>query len=277
MSEMIMDCQNPNLARAFEVNWYGVVAQWAKSPGEVYEDQYLKRVFTGYPSTTWNRVFLTQLTPENVEEKIKDTKEYFRLRKTPFSWWVGPTCKPADLGLHLEAQGLTHESKDHKDRPCMVVKLDSLKEDLRKPKGLEIELVEDIGTLNKWVLALVYGFGGKGINERISYWFEAESKIGFDPDPQRLRFLGYLDGKPVSTSLMYLGAGVAGIYCVATLLEARRKGIGTEMTLQPLLKAREMGLKIGVLGSTDIGYGVYRRIGFEERWTMGVYEWNKHN
>ena len=62
MSKIIENCHDINLARALEENWYGVVAQWAfKPPGEVYEDRYLKRVFTGYPSTVYNRIFLAQL------------------------------------------------------------------------------------------------------------------------------------------------------------------------------------------------------------------------
>ena len=273
MSKIIVGCFDTNLARALEENWYGVVAQWAfKPPRMVYEDRFLKRVFTGYPSTVYNRIFLAQLTPENMEKKINENIEYFKSRKTPFSWWVGPTSKPTDLGLHLEVQGLSHESKEHKDRTCMTVELDSLNKALPKPVGLEIEFVEDRPALNKWVSTLVHGFGGEDINNRIKLWKDAESSLGFDPGLQRFRYLGYLDGKPVSTSLMYLGAGVAGIYCVATLPEARRKGIGTEMTLHPLKMAYDMGYKVGVLGTSDIGYGVYNRIGFKEYWKMSVYE-----
>jgi hypothetical protein len=28
-----------------------------------------------------------------------------------------------------------------------------------------------------------------------------------------------------------------------------------------------------VLGSSEVGYGVYRRLGFEERCRIGLYEW----
>jgi len=154
----------------------------------------------------------------------------------------------------------------------MAVELDSLNETLPKPTGLDIEFVEDTPALNKWVSTLVYGFGGEDIAKRIKLWFDAESNIGFEPELNRFRYLGYLHGEPVSSSLMYLGAGVAGIYCVATLPEARRKGIGTEMTLHPLKMAYDMGYKVGVLGTSDIGYGVYNRIGFKEYWKMSVYE-----
>jgi predicted acetyltransferase len=64
---------------------------------------------------------------------------------------------------------------------------------------------------------------------------------------------------------------VAGIYCVATTPEARGKGIGAEMTLVPLLEARAMGYKIGILQSSKMGEGVYRRLGFGEYGRLASY------
>ncbi len=45
------------------------------------------------------------------------------------------------------------------------------------------------------------------------------------------------------------------------------------MTLAPLLEARQLGYRTGVLGSSEMGCPVYRRLGFEERCRIGVYEW----
>ncbi len=54
----------------------------------------------------------------------------------------------------------------------------------------------------------------------------------------------------------------AGIYSVATLPEARGKGIGAAVTFRPLHNAREMGYRIGVLQSSELGYNVYKKLGF---------------
>jgi GNAT superfamily N-acetyltransferase len=77
-------------------------------------------------------------------------------------------------------------------------------------------------------------------------------------------YLAYLNGRPVAASMSFLGAGVAGIYCVATVEEARGQGIGAAVTLAPLLEARGLGYHAGRLRSSDMGYNVYRRIGFQK-------------
>ena len=64
---------------------------------------------------------------------------------------------------------------------------------------------------------------------------------------------------------MLLALGVAGLYNVATLPEARGKGIGAYMSFAPLLEAREDGYRIGILQASDMGRSVYERLGFQDR------------
>ncbi len=95
--------------------------------------------------------------------------------------------------------------------------------------------------------------------------------------PWRL-YVGYRDDRPVATSMLFTGAGVAGIYGVGTLPEERHQGIGSQMTLQPLLDARSQGYNFGVLFSSRMAYSVYSRLGFQEVPSkIGIYFWEKES
>ena len=267
MSDILKDLSAPALVTAIKANlfeWYRYLGNSPKA--ELQDSSELTWLLTGISNSFVNGVLRTQLELDNVDVIIEETLAHFKSRNvTRLSWWIEPGTQPTDLGKHLAAHGLTYTDGE----PGMAVDLVGLNEDLPTPSGLTIEHVGDTETLRKWAYASIIGF--ELPETSVDTWFDLFTGLGFDL-PLR-NYVGILNREPVATSELFLAAGVAGIYVVATIPEARRQGVGTAITLAPLREARAMGYRIGILHSSSMGLEMYRRLGFQEYCKMSHYVW----
>lgn len=225
---------------------------------------------TGVPFMMANSVARTQFTGENVDAKIDETLSHFKTHRVPMTWWVGPMMRPTNLGTLLQARGLTGVE----DTPGMAVDLKSLNE-MPAPRGLTIERVADTAALSRWtaIASDVFQFP----ECMADLYFKAYARSSLEEHEPWYHYFGWLDDKPVAISSLLLAAGVAGIWAVATLPEARGQGIGTAITLAPLRDARAMGYHVGILNSSPMGLNVYQRLGFQEYCKVGFYVWAGDN
>jgi GNAT superfamily N-acetyltransferase len=66
----------------------------------------------------------------------------------------------------------------------------------------------------------------------------------------------------VATSGLIIAAGIPCLIGVVTIPEFRRRGIGACMTRAALDHARALGHRMAFLGTSDMGRGIYERMGF---------------
>jgi GNAT superfamily N-acetyltransferase len=257
-----MNISVQTMVTAIKANLFEYYDYLGRSPqAELRESPELKWLITGISHPFLNHVLRTRLTSSNVDAKIGKTLEYFHSKGiTEFSWWIEPDSQPPDLDKHLLSHGLIFTD----DEPGMACDLFKMNEVVTTSPAFTIECVRDSAMLRQWVQVAIGGFG---LPETCNgTCFNLFADLGFDL-PLR-NYVGFLNGVPVVCSQLFLGAGVAGIYWVATVPEARQRGLGTAITLAPLLEARDMGYTLGILHPSKIGYGVYQRIGFQELCTM---------
>lgn len=275
------------LARATEDNLFALFAAMAKHlpGGELDRRPGFSRHHAAPTNPMFKGAWATDLTPVELDAAIDDTVAWFQSRQAPFFfWWTGPGSSPAELGARLQARGLLDMAGQQRTlapgvkqtesgAPVMVAELARLDVTLleRTPPGYRMVEVADEAALThfKEVFIATYQvpvWAGQA-------WVDATRTIGIGRTPWRM-FVGYLNGAPVATNMLFTGGGVASVYAVATLPAAQGKGIGTAITLAPLLDAREAGYHHGVLFSTEMGFSVYRRMGFRDTGTrINRYLW----
>lgn len=269
MSKVEKNVSMPALVRAIEANLFEFSLLFRRWPeAEVHDDPDMLWSITNIPFPMFNSVLRARLGPERIDEAIVEAIGRCKSRNVPMLWQVGPATRPADLGETLQTHGFIHED----DSPGMAVDLQSLNEDISIPEGFTIQKIEDPETLKIWNLVLATGFEMPDFiaDAFLDFGFT----LGFDAQLPMRNYLGLLNGEPVATSSIFLGAGVSGIYNVTTLPEARQKGIGALITLIPLLEARRSGYRVGVLHSSEMGYKVYHKLGFREYCRISDYVWS---
>jgi ribosomal protein S18 acetylase RimI-like enzyme len=257
MSQIQTDVSEAALVAATRANMSAFFRYLGRTdPTENFEDEKFSRWFTPLPHPWFNGVLCHQ-EPEQADESfIAETIQYFKSKKVNvFTWWLMPHLRPADWEKTLSAYGFGFSA----DTPGMAMDLLALNGSAGAVPGLEIRLVDEAGLLHTWVEMFVRGYGLPA--DWSSAIFDIWMKLGLD-FPVR-NFLGYWHGEPVSTSSIFYGGGAAGIYDVATLPEVRGKGIGAALTLHPLVEARARGYRVGTLQSSEMGFSVYKKLGFK--------------
>jgi GNAT superfamily N-acetyltransferase len=265
---IITDLSERTLTWAIKANLYALFRYFGRSPyAEVCEDPGLIRWRTDV-AHPWFSGVVSSAPPTGDEGKtIQEAVSYFRSHRAPyFTWWLAPDLALDPWARQLEPHGFHHDG----NTPGMAVDLAALSGSVRQPAGLVIGHVETALQMQEWARTFAAGYGLSA--PVIGPIHDLFSSLGLGL-PYRY-YLAYQGGKPVAASMLFLGAGAAGIYCVATLPEARGQGIGGAVTLAPLLEARDLGYRAGILQASDMGYGVYRRLGFKTYCAMDHFFWS---
>lgn len=246
-------------AAALDANFAALLAWYASWPGgELARTDDLLLTSSGVRFRAINAAAVADLAPATASRRIDEAIDWLSVRSDRWRWLVGPTSRPSNLGARLLAAGLSRIS----DSPGMALDLGAWEVGAPMPEGVTIDLVVDEPGLGRWRDVQRRGLGLD--DESTEAWWVAHRRPGFDPALPLRNWVASLDGAPAAAAAMFIGAGVAGIYNVCTVPEARGRGIGTAVTVAALDAAAQQGLPMSVLGASEMGYPVYRRLGFRE-------------
>ncbi len=188
-------------------------------------------------------------------EFVARAQEFFAARERGFSIWVrGDQDEDRDLVAAAETAGfqLVYEM------PEMTLAAKLAPPEL--PPGAELRQLT-------------------AVEQATDFWHVATTSyesIGFPPEvftgytnhaglvaENVVAFIVLLDGEPVSIAMSMVSHGVAGIYWVGSLEQARGKGLGRAVTVAATNAGFELGADVASLQASPMGKPIYEAMGYE--------------
>jgi ribosomal protein S18 acetylase RimI-like enzyme len=188
-------------------------------------------------------------------ELVARAREFFGERGRSFTVWVrGDEPEDEDLVAAAKDDGL-NQVYETPEMTC-----DSPVAERELAAGAELRRLESADQVGDyWSVAR---------ESYVDIEFPPELFDTFDNDDALIAdnlaaFIAYLDGKPVSIAMTVIHDGVAGIYWVGTLEEARGKGLAWATTAAATNAGFELGADFASLQASHMGAPLYPKMGYE--------------
>jgi ribosomal protein S18 acetylase RimI-like enzyme len=228
--------------------------------GSIWEDEETILTYCGLAIPFLNNVFVKY--PEHFDyQNWAQVEQYFVQRKPSYQLVV-PNNRPQPRHDLLAKYRLECIEK----LPAMV--LDGRDTALSPPRiyeQLEIRQVSGESELNDFRTVAGPAFSMPDfVADRIL-------SRNFAADERQNLYVAYLNSRAVSTSMLFVSHGVAGIYWVATTADVRGQGLGEAMTYHASSEGLKSVNRYCVLQASESGAPIYARMGYKM-----VYQYQKY-
>lgn len=188
-------------------------------------------------------------------ELLERAQAFFAARNRGFALWARTEVE-ADRELIAAAErgGL----KAAYEMPEMV--LDRAAEEQPPPPDVELRRVRSAEDAHQYWQVAIASYASLGFPPEVFAYYESDEGLTAD---NLAAFLAHVDGHPAGIAMTIVSHGVAGIYWVGCMEEARGRGLGRAMTTAAVNAGLEMGAETASLQASPMGEGLYRQMGFE--------------
>lgn len=266
MPAILTDFSKASMAHAVEANllaFFQHLRVWPRV--QLHDDAPYLWTVSDLPFPLFNSVVRARLSDAEADAGIDARIRACAHRRVPMLWWTGPQSTPVDLAARLERRGFVTEPAFG-----MAADLESMAA-LPRDRDITVDEVDDDTTLAIWSRVLCSAFGAP--HSFGDAFADLVRVMGLDAASPFRHFLGRVQGEPAATCSVFFGAGVAGIYDVATLPERRRRGLGAAVTHAATSAAIARGYRMAILHSSTAGAAMYRALGFDDVCLIGQHVW----
>jgi len=210
-------------------------------------------LLTGLPMDWFNQILIEreEATPAAVLVAVAEARErgehfVVRLREGIDDRFI-PTMTQAGLAA-------TGQDTSTPGMVAFPIVHDALAE--HAASELEIRQVTDAAGLDAHRGAVTAGFGS---DPAVAYGTACPSLLD---RPECVVYVGYADGDPVVSGLGWRTGRTIGVYSIATIESARRRGYGAAMTARVVADGVAASCDVAALQASEMGHPIYERLGF---------------
>ncbi len=251
----LLDLEDERTLCALDANYlesFGAI-MGSSALGEFCDRRDVSLLCCGAPMAEFNWAHVKRPLGD-VAAALDHAERYFEARKLPYRIELRAHPSPE---TERARQLIREAGFEPVDAPVPGMALAPGPEAPPAPEELRIEAVSDEDSLDAFARAAFRGFG----------FPENAASLMLNPQlwsrPQVEAFVGSVEGEPVASAMLIVSGPVAGIYWVATVPEARRRGYGEALTWAAVAAGRRAGCTVASLQASVMGRPVYERMGFQ--------------
>jgi GNAT superfamily N-acetyltransferase len=193
------------------------------------------------------------------EQLLAKAGAFFAERKRGFSVWIrGDEPADGDLAAAAEVAGLSLVIEMPEmllDRPVAEPPL---------PDGAELRRVASAADATDYWRVAASAYTSLGFPPEVFGSYEDHTGLLAG---NVAAFLAFLDGRPAGIAMAIVSHGVAGIYWVGSIEEARGKGLGWATTAAAANAGFDLGADVASLQASPMGESLYAAMGFQTVFT----------
>jgi GNAT superfamily N-acetyltransferase len=217
--------------------------------------------FKHISANPYNRVLYANR--QEIEES--EMKKLLHNEGEPLLWIVGPSTKLSDQNKSILEENFNLPEK----WTGMGLSLNQTMSKSEQRVGFDFKRVNSETELKEWIDVYVEGYQ-KPISYKSALYNRYRQIIITDQDHYHL-YIGYFNNKPAVVGSLFVNNGIAGLYCITTAHNMRRKGLATNYLNSILQIASQQGASDCILHATEAGKHIYEKVGFISNSIFQVY------